>query len=159
MPFAFYGLRRYFTTRRLRTLGWATLAIVTQALSCGYYLLYFTPFVAAYALWEIWQRDLWRDRKAWLQLSAAAVIAIAVIAPFLLPYAAIRSETLGSRALPEITRYSADVYSYATAAPRQRFWGELVQTFPKPEGELFPGVVPLLLALVAVIAWTAGNAP
>ena len=39
----------------------------------GYYLLYFTPFAAAYALWEIAQRRLWRDRRVWLHLGAAGV--------------------------------------------------------------------------------------
>ena len=152
MPFVLYGLRRYFDTHRLRPLAGAALALVTQALSCGYYLLYFTPFAVAYALWEIWQRRAWTQARMWMQLSAAGVLALVVTAPFLLPYAAIRDASSTARTLPEVIRYSADIYSYATAFSGQRIWGDLVQAFPKPEGELFPGVVPILLALVGVFA-------
>src|SRR3954469_17999050 len=42
MPFAFFGLRRFFTTRRLRPLWGGAAALVAQGLSCGYYLVYFT---------------------------------------------------------------------------------------------------------------------
>jgi hypothetical protein len=56
MPFVFYGLTRYFETRRLRPLAGAAAALIAQNLSCGYYLLYFSPFAASYALWEVWRR-------------------------------------------------------------------------------------------------------
>src|SRR5215470_7448424 len=52
MPFALYGVRRYVQGGRMHALIGATGAVVLQGLSCGYYLLYFTPFVAAYAIWE-----------------------------------------------------------------------------------------------------------
>ena len=85
MPFVVYGLTRYFNTRRLLPLGGAGLALVLQNLSSGYYLLYFAPFAAAFVLWEIWQRSLWRDRRTWLELSCAGLLVAAVTAPFLLP--------------------------------------------------------------------------
>jgi hypothetical protein len=62
MPFAFYGLRRYFDTARRRALAGAAAAVIAENLSCGYYLLYFPPFVAAYVVWEMWRGDRWRDR-------------------------------------------------------------------------------------------------
>jgi hypothetical protein len=159
MPFALYGLRRYFDTGRLRPLAGGMLALVVQGLSCGYYLLYFTPFAVAYACWEIWQRRLWRQRRTWIQLTAAGLVATAIVAPLLWPYAAIRTEFEATRSVAEVTGYSADVYSYATASPLQRFWGPRLQTFPKAEGELFPGLIPLLLALIAVaIGVTRGPA-
>jgi hypothetical protein len=52
MPFALWGLRRYLVTRRRRPLAGAAAALVVQNLSCGYYLLYFSPFAAMYAVWE-----------------------------------------------------------------------------------------------------------
>jgi hypothetical protein len=153
MPFVLYGMRRYFATgaHRVTPLLWAAIALVAQNLSCGYYLLYFAPFVAGYVLWEIAQRRLWRDRRVWLQLVAAGVMTIALTVPFLLPYAEVRERFNMARSMSEITRFSADVYSYGTASVAQPLWGGVMQAFPKPEGELFPGMVPIGLALVGVL--------
>ena len=82
-------------------------------------------------------------------LSAGGVVALAT-APFLLPYAQIRNEVWGTRTIAEVSRYSADVYSYATAFSEQRVWGRLLHGFPKAEGELFPGAIPLLLAVAGM---------
>lgn len=155
MPFVFYGLTRYFDTRRVRPLAWASVALVAQNLSCGYYLLYFSPFAAAYALWEVWRRGLLRDRRIWMTLCGAGAFVAAATAPFLLPYAQLRNEAWGARTIAEVSRFSADVYSYATAFSEQRIWGRLVYEYPKAEGELFPGAVPLLLALAGIFLWAS----
>ncbi|HXD18736.1 MAG TPA: hypothetical protein VN654_17100 [Vicinamibacterales bacterium] len=152
MPFALYGFRRYFEGGRTRALAGATAAIVLQALSCGYYLLYFSPFAALYAAWEMWRTGRLRDRRTWLSLTAAAATAALVLAPFVLPYVRVSQGLELSRTLGETTRLSADVYSYATASVAERFWGSrLSDVFQKPEGELFPGAVPLLLASIGLL--------
>ncbi len=153
MPFVVYGLTRYFNSRRLLPLGGAALALVLQNLSSGYYLLYFAPFAAAFVVWEIGTRSLWRDRRTWLDVSCAGLLVTGVTTPFLLPYAALREQwQAASRSVAEVSRFSADVYSYATAFSEQRVWGGVLQAFPKPEGDLFPGMVPLLLALIGIVA-------
>ena len=160
MPFALYGLRRYFSSLdettpkgRWRPLIGAAAALVTLNLSCGYYLMYFAPFVAAYVLWEIWQRRAWRNRALWLRMSTAAALVVILTVPLLLPYL-LAHESFGlERGSAELVRYSADVYSYATASPQQAIWGETAQAFPKAEGDLFPGLVPLLLALTGLVFW------
>jgi hypothetical protein len=159
MPFVLYGLRRHFDSGRIRPLGGAALALVAQNLSSGYYLLYFPPFVAAFALWEIGRRRLWRDRGTWLRLFAAAVVVALLTAPFVLPYLRLRNGLEMTRSRTEVSRFSADVYSYATAFSEQRIWGGVLQAMPKPEGELFPGAVPILLALIGVAAGVARVAP
>ena len=159
MPFVFYGLLRYFETRRVTPLAGAAFALAAQNLSSGYYLLFFAPFAAAFGLWQIAIRGLWRDRLVWAKLTAAAVVVAALTAPFLVPYAAVRGQGFVERTLTEVSRFSADVYSYATAFPGQRVWGSSMQAFPKPEGELFPGLVPLLLAAVGLLMWGASGRP
>ena len=159
MPLVFYGLTRYFETGRIRALAGASLALVAQNLSCGYYLLYFSPFAAIYALWEMWRRGLLRDRRTWLRLAAAGFFAAIAMAPFLLPYAELRNELMSARGMPEVSRFSADVYSYATAFSEQRIWGRVMRAYPKAEGELFPGVLPLLLGAVGLIAYRRPSQP
>ena len=150
MPFVLFGLRRYFDSRRRVPLVGAALALVLQGLSSGYYLLFFSPVATAFALWEIGRRRLWRDIRMWRDLSLAAVCVTVLIVPFLLPYAALKEELEASRTIDEVVTYSADVYSYATAFNGQRIWGGVLRMFPKPEGDLFPGLVPTLLALIGL---------
>src|SRR6185503_4033335 len=114
MPFVLYGMTRYFDSGRLRPLAGAAVSLVLQGLSSGYHLLFFPPFAAAYVLWEVARRHRWRDRRMWLQISAAGALAAAVMMPFLLPYAAMRTLWNTLRPVAEVSRFSADVYSYAT---------------------------------------------
>ena len=150
MPLALYAFRRYFDTRRPRALVGAAGALVAQNLSCGYYMLYFSPFAAAYVLAEIASRRLWRTAAVWRDLTIAAAAVVALTVPFFLPYLGLRNDVPSTRPLAEVSRYSADVYSYATAFADHPLWGRLVQAFPKPEGQLFPGVALLLLAAIAL---------
>jgi hypothetical protein len=150
MPLALYGFRRYFDTGRHRALAWGATALVVQNLSCGYYLLYFSPFAAAYILAEMTARSLWRSARVWRDLVIAGVAVAAVTLPFFLPYLALRDLQPSTRTLAEVSRYSADVYSYLTAFSEHPIWGGIMQALPKPEGQLFPGIAALLLAVIAL---------
>jgi hypothetical protein len=152
MPFALYGFRRYFDTRRAWPLAGAALALVAQNWSCGYFLLYFAPFAAAYVLYEIADRGLWRDARVWTSLGMAAAVVLGATVPLLVPYLQLREHGFGPRPLGEVAHYSADVYSYLTAHEEQSFWGAIMRAFVKPEGELFPSLLPVLLAAVGVAA-------
>ena len=157
MPLALYGFRRYFDTGRRRALGWGALALVVQNLSCGYYLLYFSPFAAAYVLAEMTARGLWGSHRAWRDLALAGVAVIAVTVPFFVPYLSLRDLQPSTRTLPEVSRYSADVYAYLTAFSEHPIWGGL-QAFPKPEGQLFPGLAALLLAAIGIaFRWSGAS--
>lgn len=158
MPFVLYGFRRYLDSvqagrRRLRPLAGASLALVVQNLSCGYYLLYFAPFAGAYVLWEMIARGVWRRPRLWAELTVAAALVLAMTLPFLLPYLAVAEAFEFERSRPEVIRYSADVYSYATAAADQTLWGDRIRAFPKPEGDLFLGFVAMFLAALGVAGW------
>lgn len=50
MPFALFGLRRFFDRGRLTALAGGIAAFVVQGLSTGYYLFYFAPVLGGYAL-------------------------------------------------------------------------------------------------------------
>ena len=100
MPFALYGFRRYFDTRRAWPLAGAALALVAQNWSCGYFLLYFAPFAAAYVLYEIADRGLWRERAdVGRTRGAPRPRSPRPRVPFLLPYLALRAHGFGPRPL------------------------------------------------------------
>jgi len=150
MPFALYGIRRYVQHGRRRALAGAAAAVVAQNLSCGYYLLYFPPFVGAYALWEAWRGGRWNTRTL-IDFSVTAVAVVVVTAPFVLPYLQVREELQLARSVTETSRLSADVYSYFTASQAQAWGSRLANVYPKPEGELFPGLVTIVLAVVGLL--------
>jgi hypothetical protein len=163
MPFVLYGLRRYFLTRHITPLAGAGAALIAQNLSNGYFLLFFSPFVLAYALFEISTRRLWADARVWLALSVTGLIVTAVTLPFLLPYLELRQLGFGPRVLNEVKAFSADVFSYWTSPSESWLWGSLIRAFPKAEGDLFPTIAALLLAAVGVVgslavAWAHARA-
>ena len=59
---------RYLDRGRRRALVGGVAALLAQQLSCGYYLVYFSPFVALYLAWELTARRRWRDRRLLLSL-------------------------------------------------------------------------------------------
>jgi hypothetical protein len=148
MPFAFFGLRRFFTGGRLRALAGGVTALVTQALSCGYYLAYFTPFVVAYCLFELIARG--KGWRTWGAVVAAGGAAICLVALFLWPYGQVRRVgDVGVRELGEVQRFSADTHAFATISTRSQLWGSRLQALPRDQGRGFPGFAILTFALLA----------
>ncbi len=154
MPFALLGLHRYITGRRRAPLAWATVALVVQSLSCGYYMLFFAPLFAAYALFEIARCNRWRDPSLWRDLLIAGSAVVLILWPFVSPYLELRRLGFPRRPIEEVSKYSADVYGYFTANHSSRLYGHRLRAWPRPEGEVFPGLVPIALAIVAM--WTGG---
>jgi hypothetical protein len=152
MPFVLYGLRRHFATGRLRPLAGAAAAWILQNLSCGYYLLFFSPIVVLYIVWELTTRGLWTDRRTLLRAAAACAAVFVVTLPFVLPYLELRRLGFSPRSIAETKRFSADVYSYFTADPNLRLWGPLATAWPKAEGSLFPGLTIVVLAAFGAVA-------
>jgi hypothetical protein len=160
MPFALLGLRRYFARveagagRRRQALAGGAGAIVVQNLSCGYYLLFFTPFVAAFAIVEMARRGLLRRMRVWGELAVAAAATLALTWPFVSPYLELRVHgDVGVRSYEEAVQFSADTYSFATASAHSTIWGIhgwRLLAFPKGEGEGFPGFTIFALAAVAI---------
>ena len=160
MPFVLYGLRRHFSTGRLRPLAGAAVAWIAQNLSCGYYLLFFSPVVALYLAWELTTRRLWSDRRALVRAAGLCAVVFIVTLPFLLPYLELRRLGFDPRSLTETKRFSADVYAYFTADPGLWFWGPRASAWPRAEGSLFPGLTIVLLAAFGAVArhtWTVGR--
>jgi hypothetical protein len=159
MPFVLFGLRRYFVTRRWTTLAGAAAALIAQNLSCGYYLIFFAPFAAAYVMYEIASRRLFRDVRLLASLLLAGAVVALATAPFLAPYQALHAQGLLLRDPGDVDQFSADVYGYLSASPAMLVWGRLHMIW-KGENALFFGAVPLGLGVlgVAVAGWRAWRA-
>ena len=160
MPFALYGFNRFISLPRRSATGFdrakagaligGTAALVMQNWSCGYYLLYFAPFVPLFLVHRMWTLGTLRTVRTWLCLAGAATVTIVLALPFLFPYQAVQRQFGIERAFGEVVLYSANVWSYITASENLTLWGKQLRFFPHGEGETFLGFVPWLLASVAV---------
>jgi xanthosine utilization system XapX-like protein len=152
MPFVLYGYRRYFETGRRTPLVGGTAALVLQNLSCGYYMLFFAPFVALYVVYEMASRGRLRDWPMWRTWVAAGALALAVTYPFLDPYFDVRKTgNVGVRDMGEIVMFSADTHAFVTPSGWSWLWGERLIGLLRPEGEGFPGITIAGLALIGVL--------
>jgi hypothetical protein len=177
MPFALYGLNRFIAGEAspfdgnsaigsaspgqsrfapLRGARWLALAggtgaLVMQNWSCGYYLLYFAPFVPLFCIHRMWTTGRLRQGSLWIGLSLAAAVTLACTLPFLIPYAEAQRVFGFERGRGEVVLFSANVWSYVTAAEPVRLWGRALRFYPHGEGETFLGFMPWLLSLVACV--------
>ena len=156
MPLTLWGFHRYIAHRSTRGLVGGTAALVLQNLSCGYYLLFFAPFVPLVVIQQLWVANRLRDARAWLALVAAGGVTVALTVPFVLPYMEVQRLFGFERSLDEVRTFSANVWSYATASASLRLWGPLLRLHPGPEGETFLGVTGVLLAGIAAVATAMG---
>jgi len=156
MPFTLYFLRRYFdvhtTSRGIWCLVGAAAALVAQNLSNGYFLMFFSPMVAVYAFYEMTTRGLWAAPRVWAAMAATGAAVALLTVPFLLPYLELRRLGFPARSLTEVATYSADVLSYWTSPAESHVWGRAMRAFPKNEGDLFPTLSALVLALAGLAA-------
>lgn len=150
MPLALWGIHRFVARGSARALAGGTAALVLQNWSCGYYVLYFAPFVPLFAVLELWRTGRLTDARAWTGLAIAGVAATVLTVPFLLPYLEVQRLYGFERPFGEVLAFSANVWSYATAAEPIHLWGRLLRYHPHGEGETFLGVSATLLALVAL---------
>jgi hypothetical protein len=118
MPLTIYGLHRYFERGARGGLAVAAASMVLLALSAGYYLVMFPPFVALYVAWELTARGRWRDLRTWRHLAVAGVAVIVCTAPFVWPYMQAQLRLGFSRTVEEATTMSATVDGYAASARR-----------------------------------------
>lgn len=166
MPFALYGFNRFISLPRRSEPGFGraqaaalaggTAALVMQNWSCGYYLLYFAPFVPLFVVHRMWTEGRLKDVRIWISLAAAAVVTLACALPFLLPYQAVQKTFGIERSFGEVVLYSANVWSYITASENLTLFGKALRFYPHGEGETFLGFLPWVLAFVAVASLAQG---
>jgi hypothetical protein len=147
MPYALLGLHRYLRDPRPQWLALFGMGWLLQALCNGYYLLFFSVFVA---LWMLWFASPWSRPRECLAIGMTWVIAAVPILPLLLRYRAIHGSFAFERDFGTIRQYGADVASLLHVAREIALWGWL-DVFRRPEGELFPGLTIALLVLAGAM--------
>ncbi len=147
MPLALLALHRFATTARTRDAVAFGLLTAAQLYCSMYYAVFFTVYVAAlFAFLCALTRPSLRPMLAPAAIAGALALLLAL--PLARTYSSAR---LGDREIPTVTYYSATAADYLRAHPRSATWGERTLPGRMPERALFPGVMILLLAAIALI--------
>jgi hypothetical protein len=146
MPLSLLGLHKYLRTRQMRWLALFGAGWLIQALSNGYYMLFFSVLVG---FWMLWFLPPLRSPRTFGAVLAAWLISALPLLPLLWHYHTIHARLGFTREIGTIRTFSADVLSLLHAARPLEIWGWL-QVDRRPEGELFPGLAMVIVLLASV---------
>lgn len=153
MPLVLEALVLYARAHTRRRAAWLGVAFFMNALTCiHWFVLTLIPLALA-GLFLVSRRRLWRARDFWLRAAVALGVASVALLPFLIPYLRV-SKLYGLVRGPEEAKFfSAHFINWLTVDWQNRFWeglGSSVSTYTT-ELALFPGLLPVLLALFALV--------
>jgi hypothetical protein len=143
MPLALMALHRFVEGGRR---GWLVLfgaAWLVQAAANGYFMLFFPVLLAAWMLWFV------RDLKSVTLIAAAWLVSTLPLVPVLWGYWKIHDALGLSRSINDIESLSADMTAVFAASPDSLVWHSLSR-WSRPEGELFPGLICVVLVVAAI---------
>lgn len=157
IPFCLYFLHRYFEKPSGRALAGAGGMFVLQALSCAYYGLYFGFALIPILLFFTIKSAAWRRASFWLQGAVVAALSAAALLPVFVPYIRTHAVMGFERSIADVEIHSAEIQHFLAVPPTNLVWGRWMGGLGTTETQLFPGLVLLLWAAVAVFAWRAAK--
>jgi hypothetical protein len=142
------------TTRNALLLA---LCFVLEALTSNYHMVFTLAAVAAAMVVRPSDWMGQRFRPVMRALLIAGMISAVCIFPFLLPYYRARLDYGLTRPLSEVSRYAASFNDYLASAGLLHYWTWSSRFYARARTALFPGVLPLGLAIVAIYAGVAAR--
>jgi hypothetical protein len=145
MPLALLGLHAYVSTGARRWLVVFGAAWVIQALSNGYFLLFFPVLIVA---WLAWFVDWRKTPRRGLEIVIAWIVASLPLLPVLLKYREVHDRLGLTRSLADIRMFSGQPASFLHPASLIRFWP--AGPVESHEQNLYAGMTVVLLALAGL---------
>jgi hypothetical protein len=148
MPLAALAAHRTLSSGHPRYVAYQMLAVAAQWYSSMYYGLFLMFYLAVFiGILAIAWRPGWR-RVAYAMVGLVLGAALAI--PLARAYARSEPER-GTRPVDVIQHYSARPIDYLQPTHRNAWYGSVAVTRRVPERELFPGVMPLVLAAAGTV--------
>lgn len=145
MPLALLAMHAYLDGGRRAWLAVFGVAWLLQALSNGYYLLFFPVL---FAIWMAWFVDWRRAPRRGLHLAATWMGASILLLPGLLEYREVQASLGLGRSLEDMLMFSADAGALTRRSHLLALWPHLTAT--NQETFLYPGIVTVALVLFGV---------
>lgn len=153
IPLQFEALVLFVRARSKWRAAWLGFAFFMSGLtSISWFALGLVPFAVAAAI-LLTRYRIWRERSFWLRGSVALGLAAIALLPFMLPYYFVSKLYGFKRSIDEVKANSAWPIHWLSVESRNKLWHGMGDNIP--EGyrfKLFPGLLPILLSLVAVFA-------
>jgi hypothetical protein len=127
--------------------------MAAQAICCGYYGVYVCLMVGFAILVVAATRRLWTDRRYWVAIAVAAVVAVVLVTPAFLPYAALQRDAGFHRELRDAVQYSANWSDYLASSSYAHAW--MLSHLPAWTEVSFPGFVTVVFGVLG--AWIAAR--
>jgi hypothetical protein len=150
MPLAFWAVHRTIDSGRWLHGLQAGAFVVLQMLSSVYYGIFLGIVLGIGTGLLLVGLKGPRAVRAVGALAAGGALAALLCAVYAQPYLATKS-AVGGRPAAEIIRYSARASDYLRATPENKMYGEGLADLGLSERRLFPGLVPVVLAIVGLL--------
>ena len=153
MPLALWGLHRYFATRSVRPLTVFVAAFTVEVWSNAYFLYFLAIPAIAIVLNKLvaMMSTEGIDRRVLRQLAGSAAIILLLIAWMLFTYGTIRRLYGLHRGIGDWRMFSADLRSYVSVPDIVPLWRNWLSGDRAPERQLFPGLIAIILAALALL--------
>jgi hypothetical protein len=149
MPLSFWAIHRVFESGTIRRGVVAGALLSLQVLSSLYYGAFLGIMVAVLVV-SLALMQSREAKRAVVPLAIAAIMAAAVMAAYARPYME-NARELGTRDLGDVSQFSAHLASYVTAPLQNWLWGWTASRYEGNELRLFPGLIAVVLALLALM--------
>jgi len=146
---AFILFARERTWKRAAYLG---IAFTMNALTCiSYFILTLVP-LALSLIFLVLRYRLERDRQLWVRGATALGVASIALLPFMLPYYFVMKLYGFVRTAEDVGVNSPKAITWLVAENRNKLWNGFGGELSKSGHKLFPGILPILLALFGCLS-------
>jgi len=152
IPLQFEALVLFVRERSRKKAIWLGVAFFMSGLTClSWFTLGLVPFALVGAI-LLTRCDIWRERTFWLRAAVALGVAAVALLPFMLPYYLVSKLYGFKRSIEEVKDLSALPVHWFSVENRNQLWNGMGENIPEGNRfKLFPGLLPLLLSLFAVL--------
>jgi len=152
IPLLFEALVLFARARTRRRAAWLGAAFfMTGLTSVSFFAFALLPLAAAGAV-LLTRYGLWRERELWRRGAAALGLASLALLPFMLPYYHVSKLYGFKRSVEEVKANSAWASHWLSSENRNKLWFGMGETIKEgARFKLFPGLLPLLFALAALL--------
>lgn len=152
MPLVFEALVLFTRQRTKKRAAWLGFAFFMNGLST---ITWFTFTLIPFALFAailLTRYQLWRERDFWLRSGVALLAAAVALLPFMVPYV-LASRLYGfKRTIDEIKDNSAMPGHWLSVERRNKLWNRMGEGIHEGwKFKLFPGLLPILFSLAALV--------